>query len=106
MTERVISRTLLLSRDQVAHARIRIRQELQARNITDAVAKAIRSGLIEKDEIGGGPLTVNEMEAREAILSYRLTSQSLPPPEESWPELRARAHRIAEEFRSLRHQRS
>lgn len=63
-------------------------------SFTAVVAFAFRACLIETDEIQGGPTRGDPDE----FSAYG--TRGLPPPEESFAELRARAARIASEYRA------
>lgn len=103
MHRKTVASTLGLSADQVRLASEQIRRELGAKNIAEAVAKAWRLCLIEADEIEGGPappIIVVHEDLEEALLNYLDVARRIRPPREPWPALRARAARIAREYRS------
>lgn len=108
MNRDAIGRTQSLTVDQVRGTRAVLLNKLDAHDMAEAVAVAFRLCLIDCDEIDGPPVKGFHMsmdEIHEALLSYRQTTRHLPPPHESWPELRARAHAIAEEVRANRKKR-
>lgn len=108
MKRDAIGRTQNLTVDQVIGTRKSVLLKLGASTVTEAIAIAFRDCLIDCDEIDGPPVKSFHMsmdEIHEALLTYRQTSRHLPPPHESWPELRARAHVIAEEVRANRKKR-
>jgi DNA-binding CsgD family transcriptional regulator len=111
MTRPAVVRTLRLSEDQVAYTCDGLSRKLAATKaghgcrMAKVVAVAWRRCLIEADEIEGGPVEsrpgyLPDDYALDALLTYREACKHLPPPTESWPELRARAHRLAVEYRA------
>lgn len=101
MTVKVTARTLGLTQWQTQYDCRQIQALLGAKNMTEAVTIAWRRCLLDADEIGGGPSMDSEEAAyrMEVLLSYRERFRRHPP-KESWPELRARAARIAREYRA------
>jgi hypothetical protein len=95
---------MLLTRDQVQYSCTVIRRKLGARNMAGAVAVAWRLCLIEADEIETKSLPPNpgRLKIDEAIHTYAQRYHLLPPPAESWLELRERCARIADDVRSRR----
>lgn len=119
MLSPAITRTLNLTVDQVGYAsqgiytKLGVRETARNTRMTKAVAIAWRLCLIEADEIEGGPMVsrspsrrhVSMDDIEDALLTYRQRTKHLPPPTESWPELRARAHRLAEDYRASKKRR-
>ena len=116
MTRPIVARTLRLSEDQVAYTCEALSHKLAATRaghgcrMAKCVSIAWRRCLIEADEIEGGPVDGKSGYlpgdyALDALLTYREACKHLPPPTESWPELRARAHRLAEQYRASKKRR-
>lgn len=101
------ARTLLLTPDQVYHARQRAYRKLgiapgTSAPLTRAVVIAWRLCLIEADEIEGDdgpPPRDDDGGGHFSLAAYRESVKRLPPPNESWEELRERARRMAAEYR-------
>jgi DNA-binding CsgD family transcriptional regulator len=109
MRSPAITSTLGLTADQIHYARDGVYAKLgvpasvgSGCKITLAVAIAWRLCLISADEIEGGPVDSVEPLEREDVLDLLLTFRERvrhePPPVE-WLDLRARAHRLAVEYR-------
>lgn len=105
-----IGRTMFLSSTTVDSYRKRALVKLGCTNITAAVAKAWRECLIEADEIEGGAIDsfrwMTRDEVTMALLSYRERTRHLPPPVESFAELRARCALLAADYRDPRRRRT
>lgn len=67
--------------------------------MAEAVAIAWRLCIINGDDIEGGPAEAADVDVDYEVRSYRQRSMLESRPQETWPELRERARKIALEYR-------
>jgi DNA-binding CsgD family transcriptional regulator len=96
LTASETSRLYLWPLESVRSCRVRIMRKLGARTFSHAFALAWRACLVEADEVAGGPVPgAPPFDSASCLLTYRERMRLLPPPPETFAQLRQRCRRLA-----------